>query len=134
MVEEQRRRFVIQNIPKPSEIFRVEPELGGDLRHGDLPGAQGLAMRQRRAQVFLDWQATVAATHGKGDADHLHDTRWAGRSVAGIEGLDRGDFLVGPVALGRLLGEGDTIRQQHRVLSDVLASLEVLREEARRHH
>ena len=47
-------------------------------------------------------------------------------AVAGVERLDCGDLFVRPVALGRLVGESDAIRQQYRVLGDVLTSVEIL--------
>ena len=91
-------------------------------------------MGQGRAQIKLDRQAPGATDKVHFVALNQHALDFTRDAITGVEGFDGGDLLVGPIALGRLVGESDAIRQQYRVLGDVLARVEILGKQPRRHH
>ena len=91
-------------------------------------------MRQGRAQIKLKRQTSVATDKVHFVALNQHALDFTRDAVTGVEGLDGGDLLVGPIAFGRLVGESDAIREQHRVQGDVLARVEILGKQPRRHH
>ena len=83
-------------------------------------------MGQGRAQIKLERQAAVAADKVHFIALNQHALDFTRDAVTGVEGLDGGDLLVGPIALGRLFGKSKPVGKQHRVLGDVLARVEIL--------
>ena len=84
-------------------------------------------------QVFFQRQPS-AVVGAEDDALQI-DLRAAARvSKPGVKAPDPREQLVGPIAPGGAGRKPDAVGQQHGMVGDLLAGVEVLREQGRRHH
>ena len=94
---------------------------------------QGLTLLQSREQILLNWQpsALIGVEDDALQVDHVAAARVG---ELAIELADVGQRLVRPIARSDVLREPHSVRQQHRVLRDVFARVEILRQQRRRHN
>ena len=127
----------VETGPQPGEVPGIQPVLPGHGCHPLAAGPQRLPLGQRGRKVFLQRQDS-----GQPDADvavdvdvpHLRThSQFPDLHEPAVELADLGQYLVGPVAPGPLRGKAEAIRQQHGVLGNGLAGVEILLQQAGRH-
>ena len=126
----------IEHVPESLKILCVQLVLGGDCGHTFLPLAKRPTLRERGSKVGLERDAAVATDDiglGRGGvvprvaklSVDVHEPR--------IKLVDAHHDLVGPVTLGRVFGKTDAVREQHQVPGKLLAGVEELVDQRRRH-
>ena len=127
---------LIEHVPERLKIFRVQPVLSSDCGNAFFPLAKRPTLREHGGKVGLERDAAVAADDiGLGCGGvvprvtklpvDVHEPR--------IKLVDTRHHLVGPVALGRVFGKTNAVREQHHVPGNLLAGVEEFVDQRRRH-
>ena len=132
-VEDRRRLAAVQRRPENAQVLRIQALLTRDIRDALRARGQGLALADRGGQVFF--QRQPASVVGAEDDALQIDLRAAARvGKPTVEAPDSRQHLVGPVPPGGARRKPDAVGQEHGMVGDLLAGVEVLREQGRRHH
>ena len=127
---------LVEHVPERLKIFRIQPVLGGNCGHAFLSLAKRPTLRESGVKVGLERDAAVAADDvGLGCGGGV--PRVAKLSVDVYEPrvklVNTRHDLVGPVALGRVFGKANAVREQHHMPGDLLAGVEEFVDQRGRH-
>ena len=136
-IEQRRRLSRVYIRPEQSQVLGIQPTFRSHDGDRLLARAEHGPFREGRGEVFFERQlsrlpkATISVQIHQ--ADGCSDPQVNDLDPLSVELPDLQQRFIRPVPLRGELREANSIREQHRMTSDLFAGIEILRQQRRRH-